>query len=128
MRNSVALREWSVVWSSIAEIPSCPPPVSKSFTFIVKQEKHCKYKCKVEARSRNHYCRGKILSTKHPTFKRMRRVMMPSVTCPAVLYFSTLSHKSHDFPKKKREAIQYKMFVLIFSGAWGSVVVKALRY
>jgi hypothetical protein len=27
--------------------------------------------------------------------------MLPSVTCPAVQYFSTLSHKWHDFRKKK---------------------------
>jgi len=32
---------------------------------------------------------------------RMRRIVLPSVTCPAVQYFSTLFHTRHDFRKKK---------------------------
>ena len=32
---------------------------------------------------------------------RMRHIILPSVACPAVLYFSTLSHKRHDFGGKK---------------------------
>jgi hypothetical protein len=41
----------------------------------------------------------------------MRRILSP-LACPAVLYFSTLSHKWHDIQKK---VIEHEMFVLIFS-------------
>ena len=35
---------------------------------------------------------------------RMRRIMLPYVVCPALQYFSTSSHKRHDF---RKEVIQY---------------------
>jgi hypothetical protein len=37
---------------------------------------------------------------------------MSSVACPAPYSFSTLSHKRHDF---RKNAIEHKMYVLIFS-------------
>jgi hypothetical protein len=43
---------------------------------------------------------------------RMRRIILPSVTCPAVPYCSTLSHKRHDYRKK---VTQHEMCFLIFS-------------
>jgi hypothetical protein len=78
--------------------------------------------CDTEARSRSYYCRGKPISTKcyecfsvflpYLTPKQIEsflsRVILSSAACLTAQYFSTFSHKLHDF------RIEYKMCVLIF--------------
>ena len=75
-----------------------------------KQDRQSTQKGNIEACSRNHRCRGRAsiaysecvfvaLVIQQPI--RMRRIILSPVACPALQYFSTLSHKRRNFRKKK---------------------------
>jgi hypothetical protein len=65
----------------------------------------------IEARSRNHVCRGKAIGITYSEcvsvclviqhVVRMRFIILSAGACPALTYFFTLSHKRHHFRKKK---------------------------
>jgi hypothetical protein len=57
------------------------------------------------------WCESVAIVIQH--VKRMRLILLTSVAYLPLPYFSTLSHKGHDFQKNK--LVEYKICVLIFS-------------
>jgi len=72
-----------------------------------KSNKQYAYTRNIEALSINHSCSGKAISITYSKCvfvalfiqhaMRMCRVVLSPVVYPAISYFSTLSHKRHDF-------------------------------
>ena len=87
----------------------------------MEKQLQCTYKRNIEARSRSHFCRGKAIIITYSDCVylafftqyaiNMLHIVLSSVDCPAPQYFSTLSHKRHDFLQKVSE---HEMCVLIF--------------
>jgi len=63
------------------------------------------YNLIIEARSRDNFCHGQAVSITYSDCvsialviqHAVRRIILPSVACPALNYLSIMSHKRHDF-------------------------------
>ena len=76
----------------------------------------------IAARSLNQFCRGKVISITYSDYvpaalimqlaKSMRPVMSSSVPCPALPYFSTLSHTERYSGGRKRHSINEYFYVV----------------
>jgi len=99
----------NVVTSELLNQGTWPQYCLKLFPLKKQERPMCVY-CEVGARSCNRYCRGKVIPVTYSECvfvaliiqhaKRMRPIILACVACPSLQYFSTLSHKQHDFWEK----------------------------
>ena len=95
--------------------PSPPPP--RTLKLLI-QERQCTYTFDIDARLHNQCCRGKSISITYSACasvawgvqhaRRMRRIILSNVVCPTLQYFSTLSHKQHDFHRGGGRVTEHK--------------------
>jgi hypothetical protein len=82
------------------------------YVYCMRPVRYCTYKLNTEALSRNH-CRRVSVAYVMQHAKRLRRIVC-HVAFLALPHFPTLSHKRHDFQRKKKVP-EHKMRVSIFS-------------
>jgi hypothetical protein len=97
----------------------------------------------IEVLSLNHCCSGNAISITYSECvtvvlviqhaKRMRRILLSSVVCPALPYFSALSHRRHVFREKKLLNLKFEFLIfseifLIVRRTERDVIINVQRY
>ena len=87
---------------NLARQPLGPACFITLHLILVTRDRQCKYKLKTEARSRNHFCRGKAISITYSEcvsaalftqyVKCTRGIITSSVACPALPFFHIVLH------------------------------------
>ena len=105
----------------MSSVPGVLKPIMTAKQYSNNTVRQCTYKRKTEAPSRNHYCRGKAIRIVYSecvsvvivmeNAMHMRRIILSFVACLVLPYFSTLSHKRHDF---RKNVIECRICFLLF--------------
>ena len=84
--NTVGTLLWNVIPRKVTERRDLIGGVDG-----LQQDRQCRYKCTIEARSRNHCCTGQAIIVKYSLCAMHRAgAIFSSVAWPALKYFSTL--------------------------------------